>query len=160
MTTTQQEEEPISVRDASRALGYSEKTAMVKYHENRFEKLVNTIFEIGNEEIITHVCISESIQFPVRYYAQRGKAVYKSGKREGQEYDCWISCYGKFAGSKKVTKPPICTAWITYNSSDFYFVKEAKGKEKFKFRYQAKPYYPKDGRTWKYAIELVKNEKS
>ena len=118
--SAKRETENLTVQEASRAKGFSDKTALLKRQQQKFDSLLNTILKVGNKEIVLHVCETEHLKFPVNFYAIKGQCTYKSGKREGQKYDCWVSYYGNYVGSIKTqTNPPITKIWLDYNKSTF-----------------------------------------
>jgi hypothetical protein len=107
-------QEDLTIQEASRAKGFSDKTVLLKRQQKKYDDLVNTIFEIGNKEMVLHICEKECLSFPVSYKAVKGECVYKTGKKEGQKYKCWVSCYGNYAGSLKTTIPPILKMYVLH----------------------------------------------
>jgi len=112
-------QEELTIQEASRAKGFSDKTVLLKRQKEKYNRLVNTILEIGNKEMVFHICEKESLSFPVSYKAIKGECKYKTGKKEGEKYKCWVSCYGNYAGSLKATDPPILMMYVNYTQFEW-----------------------------------------
>ena len=105
------------VMNISGRLNYEKKVAT-----NKMEGLFNIITKYGNEEALreAYKLVGQSVS--VKYEAIVGTKTRKNG----EEYECWLSVWDKYAGKMTADKkPPLCNGYITYvNDEDFDFDKE------------------------------------
>jgi len=110
------------VMNIASKLNYEKKAYM-----NKTDALFDIIVKYGNEQALREAYKTIEHSVLVKYEAIQGKKTNK----KGEEYDCWVSVYDKYAGSIK--KPsPLCNGYIKYNDKDFDYDNINK---KFVFKY-------------------------
>lgn len=89
---------------------------------NKTDALFNIIIKYGNEQALreAYKLVGQSVL--VKYEAIVGKRTNK----KGEEYECWNSVWGKYAGKMNADKkPPLCNGYVKYiNDEDFDFDKD------------------------------------
>tara|TARA_R110000772_G_scaffold127809_1_gene235127 strand:- start:1051 stop:1503 length:453 start_codon:yes stop_codon:yes gene_type:complete len=105
------------VMNISGRLNYEKKIAT-----NKMGELFNIITKYGNEQALREAYKVVGQSVCVEYEALVGKKTRKNG----QEYECWVSVWDKYAGKMTADKkPPLCNAYVNYvNDEDFDFNKE------------------------------------
>lgn len=86
---------------------------------NTKDALFDIIVKYGNEQALREAYKTIGQFVSIKYEAIVGKKTNK----KGEEYDCWVSVWDKYAG--KITtnkKPPLCNGYVKYiNDEDFDF---------------------------------------
>ena len=97
-----------------------------KEAENTMQKLFNIIVKHGSEEALREAYKATSHKVVVKYFSEKGEVVRKNKKGEEYTLSCYVSAWGKYAGSiYNKFYPPVCNAYVPYvNDEDFEFDKE------------------------------------
>lgn len=143
MTTTNTETN--ITKEEVKLYGVMNKTAVINHERHKYnnntQKLFNIIERLGDEEALREAYKIVEYSVCVKYEALVGKKT-KKDKKTGKdiEYDCYLSVYGKYAGSIKQPKV-VCNGYIKYNDEDFEYDKVSK---KFVYRYDKAIIYDKE----------------
>lgn len=101
-----------------------------QFYMNKTDVLFNIIVKYGNEQALREAYKTVGQSVLVKYEAIVGKRTNK----KGEEYDCWASVWGKYAG-KITNKPPLCNGYVKYiNDEDFDYDKD---KNVFIYKYES-----------------------
>jgi hypothetical protein len=97
---------------------------------NKTGALFDIIIKYGNEQALREAYKTIGQSVLVKYEAIVGKKTNK----KGEEYDCWVSVWDKYAGKMTThKKPPLCNGYVKYiNDEDFDYDETSK---KFVYKY-------------------------
>lgn len=92
-----------------------------KFYMNKTDALFDIIVKYGNEEALREAYKLVGQTVLVKYEAIKGKRTNK----KGEEYDCWVTVWDKYAGKMTTDKkPPLCNGYVKYiNDEDFDYDK-------------------------------------